>query len=375
MTHRTAEDWVYWYSLYNSGLYNNQWMVFDYKKFTPYQPLQPGAFWIFEQIPGGGHAGDMTEWLENETYWASYNMPYFKDIYNACGYPAKVEEWEPKAMSWEEGARAQIFRRDHHKVVDLASMARIMRYNDYQHDPISSCNCTPAYTSQYTISSRSDLHDKNGVYPFPALAFRDHMGTDVKIVSAWVPQNEVANASYDYLDTDIVYDALPENSNYRHIRGEGALNSKGKIGYVFSEKEDKAYSYFNDKKRVVVTQANGEKINVLNGEYNYWNDTYYDENGEIHTDCLISIFNPKHISLLLCNYSKLKEETYSKFTSDAYYMMQDLDNLIDAALAEDYPMYYDLMIYNFAFHHNLTKLTYFSLYNHHNYYVKIFLKY
>ena len=70
-----------------------------------------------------------------------------------------------------------------------------------------------------------------------------------------------------------------------------------------------------------------------------------DENGEIHTDCLISIFNPKHISLLLCNYSKLKEETYSKFTSDAYYMMQDLDNLIDAALAEDYPMYYDLLIY------------------------------
>ena len=70
-----------------------------------------------------------------------------------------------------------------------------------------------------------------------------------------------------------------------------------------------------------------------------------DENGEIHTDCLISIFNPKHISLLLCNYSKLKEETYSKFTSDAYYMMQDLDNLVDAALAEDYPMYYDLLIY------------------------------
>ena len=70
-----------------------------------------------------------------------------------------------------------------------------------------------------------------------------------------------------------------------------------------------------------------------------------DEKGEIHTDCLISIFNPKHISLLLCNYSKLKEETYSKFTSDAYYMMQDLDNLIDAALAEDYPMYYDLLIY------------------------------
>ena len=78
-----------------------------------------------------------------------------------------------------------------------------------------------------------------------------------------------------------------------------------------------------------------------------------DENGEIYTDCLISIFDPKHISLLLCNYSKLKEETYSKFTSDAYYMMQDLDNLVDAALAEDYPMYYDLLIYKIDGKQNL----------------------
>ena len=180
----TAEEWVYYYSLYNSGLYNNQWMVFDYNKFHKGEGMDDGAFWIFEQIPGGGHAGDMTWYLRNTTYWASYNIPYFKDIYNKCGYPAKVEEWEPKAMSWELGARAQIFRRDHSKVVDLASMARMMRYNDYQHDPISSCNCTPPYTSQYTISSRSDLHDKEGVYPFPALAFRDHMGTDVKITGA-----------------------------------------------------------------------------------------------------------------------------------------------------------------------------------------------
>lgn len=59
----------------------------------------------------------------------------------------------------------------------------MMRYNDYQHDPISACNCTPPYTSQYTISSRSELMDKDGVYPFESLGFRDHMGTDVKITS------------------------------------------------------------------------------------------------------------------------------------------------------------------------------------------------
>ena len=47
----TAEEWVYYYSLYNSGLYNNQWMVFDYNRFHPGKGLDAGAFWIYEQIP------------------------------------------------------------------------------------------------------------------------------------------------------------------------------------------------------------------------------------------------------------------------------------------------------------------------------------
>ena len=70
-----------------------------------------------------------------------------------------------------------------------------------------------------------------------------------------------------------------------------------------------------------------------------------DDEGQISSNCLINIFNPKHISLLLVNYSKLKEETYSKFTSDAYYLMQDLENLIDSTLKEDFSMYFDLVVY------------------------------
>ena len=42
-----------------------------------------------------------------------------------------------------------------------------------------------------------------------------------------------------------------------------------------------------------------------------------DENGEPHNDGLLSFFNPKHLSALLCNYSALKEEAYGNFTSDA----------------------------------------------------------
>lgn len=59
----------------------------------------------------------------------------------------------------------------------------------------------------------------------------------------------------------------------------------------------------------------------------------------------ISFFNPFHISALLCNYSLLKEESYGNFMNDCYYLMQDLDNLIERTLKDKYPLYYDLLIY------------------------------
>lgn len=70
-----------------------------------------------------------------------------------------------------------------------------------------------------------------------------------------------------------------------------------------------------------------------------------DENGEIKSNGLISLFNPNHISILLCNYSRIKEDSWDNFSGDSYYLMEDLDNLIEHALKEKYPLYYDLMIY------------------------------
>lgn len=72
---------------------------------------------------------------------------------------------------------------------------------------------------------------------------------------------------------------------------------------------------------------------------------YFDENGMPVNDGLVSFFNPKHLSALLCNYSALKQESWGKFDGDCYYMMEDLDNLIEAALKEKYPLYYDLLTY------------------------------
>lgn len=69
------------------------------------------------------------------------------------------------------------------------------------------------------------------------------------------------------------------------------------------------------------------------------------KDGEVKSNGLVSFFNPKHISALLCNYSKLKEDAWGKFWADSYFLMEDLDALIERTLKDDYPLYYDLLIY------------------------------
>ena len=70
-----------------------------------------------------------------------------------------------------------------------------------------------------------------------------------------------------------------------------------------------------------------------------------DEKNEVYSTGLINLYNPKHISCLLCNYSKLKEDNWDKFNSDIKWMMEDLDTLVEMTLREAYPLYYDLLIY------------------------------
>ena len=71
----------------------------------------------------------------------------------------------------------------------------------------------------------------------------------------------------------------------------------------------------------------------------------FDENNEPVSDCIVSLFNPAHVCALLCNYSALKEDCWGRFTWDFWYLMQDLDNLVDDTLEKKYPLYYKLLIY------------------------------
>lgn len=180
---RTAAEWTYLFGTHNSGTYNNEWMVLDYKLFTPGEPIIPGTLLILEQLPGIVEVADMSVFLQEKTYWASYNLPYFPYIFNMSGTRESYEKFG-SWFSYDGAPRAQMFKRDHNKVVDMDSMMKLMRYNDYKHDPLARCNCTPPYSGENAISARSDLNPAEGKYPIAALGHRQHGGIDAKLTNS-----------------------------------------------------------------------------------------------------------------------------------------------------------------------------------------------
>jgi hypothetical protein len=59
----------------------------------------------------------------------------------------------------------------------------------------------------------------------------------------------------------------------------------------------------------------------------------------------VSLFDAGHIQVILNNYAQLKEECAGHFTSDAYCLLQELENLVEETLPQKYPMYYDILKY------------------------------
>ena len=59
----------------------------------------------------------------------------------------------------------------------MDSMIKLMRYNNFEKDPLSKCDCDPLGASgENAISARCDLNPVSGHYPFGALGHRSHGG-------------------------------------------------------------------------------------------------------------------------------------------------------------------------------------------------------
>eukprot|EP01088_Endostelium_zonatum_P017361 TRINITY_DN508_c1_g1_i1.p1 TRINITY_DN508_c1_g1~~TRINITY_DN508_c1_g1_i1.p1 ORF type:complete len:545 (-),score=115.19 TRINITY_DN508_c1_g1_i1:56-1690(-) len=152
LANRVADSghaWAEIYQQHNSGTYNNQWIVLDLKRFVPFTAVQSGTLTILEQIPGTIEFSDQSKTLE-KGYWPSYNVPFYEKIFNLSGYAAMAKS-QPIMLSYDTCCRANIFRRDQGNVHDGDTFNKILRYNNWRHDPYSQGN------PGYSISSRFDL--------------------------------------------------------------------------------------------------------------------------------------------------------------------------------------------------------------------------
>ncbi|MCD8210328.1 MAG: hypothetical protein LUC37_02160 [Prevotella sp.] len=117
--------------------------------------------------------------------------------------------------------------------------------------------------------------------------------------------------------------------------------AKGKLRYLLKQQEiqmrQQQYILKNSyRPSICFYSRSSSSFPKLNLE-----DSIYIEDGKPRSRDLITLLNPAHVSLLLHNYSRIKEDTYSDFKSDMYYLIWDLENLIDKTLS---PLLFRLLV-------------------------------
>ena len=74
---------------------------------------------------------------------------------------------------------------------------------------------------------------------------------------------------------------------------------------------------------------------------------YFDANDYPQSTCMVSLYNPEHVSVLLTYYNQLKQESWEDLRSDMHWLLIDLDNLITRTL-KDKPILRDLLDWKIA---------------------------
>eukprot|EP00435_Cladocopium_sp_Y103_P000576 s1152_g1.t1 len=144
---KTGTQWTSMLSSESLGTGNSQWLVVDYNRFTPGQPLQDGTLRVLEQLPGISHqaAGSvglvpvlatvmlnfvhLTSELSAKGYWGSFNRPFFQDIRQMSGHEQAEARWG-SFYSFEAAPRAEMLHRYGAGVGDLSGMRDAMTKND-----------------------------------------------------------------------------------------------------------------------------------------------------------------------------------------------------------------------------------------------------
>jgi hypothetical protein len=152
-------------------------------------------------LPGSVFSADVSSILQAQGYWASYNRPWFSDVYTQMGYAQLVRmhtchqristtcgvcapawpvadsfvrvvfrvrracqnvTYGPYLFGYSRYFRGEMFAREQVNIHALLDMQRVMSLNKWQTDVLSRNN------SGFAISSRFDLSTYD---PVPSLGF------------------------------------------------------------------------------------------------------------------------------------------------------------------------------------------------------------
>ena len=131
-----APGWAHTFAKQASGTYNNQWMVLDVNKAqeAAMAAIVPGlgelpadTFWVLEEVPGLVHAEDQSGHLNTYGFWSSFNEVYYSDTASIAG----------DTHDYYEDIRYRIFDELQAGVNSSGDFARLIAWNDYQHDAVS----------------------------------------------------------------------------------------------------------------------------------------------------------------------------------------------------------------------------------------------
>lgn len=150
----SGSQWAAIFSRFNSGTYNNQWMILDYKLFEPRRSLQPGTLWLVEQLPGLMESADITSVLMKQGYWASYNEAYLPPIAAETRPPG----WQRGRDHYALDPRARAFRSMQEHATDMEAMKALMRFTSRSGVCPVPCNNSQLTANEFeSMSPRFDL--------------------------------------------------------------------------------------------------------------------------------------------------------------------------------------------------------------------------
>eukprot|EP00913_Durusdinium_trenchii_P033765 g31609.t1 len=130
-------------------------MIAKMSEFKEKEDLPDGFLTVLEQMPGTIMWEDVTHILRAQGFWVSYNSPFFQKI-------------------------REIFARDVGRATDFATVQHLLRYNDWQHDPLSAHGYEgpkEPNAPENAIAARYDLH------PWPQVR-KPFGNTDAKLCRA-----------------------------------------------------------------------------------------------------------------------------------------------------------------------------------------------